>query len=616
MSQIKSSTGLASGLDIGSIVDALINADRASARRLEARKTNIQVQQSGLGALQAQLLSLSTSVLSLKDRNTFTSLAVQNSDTAQLKVTSKLTSLPGQYQFQSVRLASNQRSLSRGFANADSQQIGTAGKLVVSRSRPLNQPTKLELLNGGQGIRRGLIEITDRSGATAEVDLRNVVNLDEVTAAINASGLGVRAETLNGHLVLRDTTGQTASDLSVADLNGGHAAADLGLAQSISAATLTGSDVFTVTEDFTLNLLNDGNRIRHFTGSDDLKFTLADGSAVQVNVDTVTTVGDLLNIINNDTENAGKLSAALQDGRLVLTDLTTGTGTFAATDLSGSNASKVLGLDVAATGDTLTGRRLSAGANSSLLRNLRGGRGITELGELSLTDRTGTTATVDLSQAESLDEVLAAINSATASGNVALQLHAEVNSRGDGIVVRDTSGASASNLVIADVGPGTLASDLGIAVDAAQTEVAGGALGLRSVNEATGLANYSPRGGNVSRGSFKIQDSAGGIAVVNISSSASNIGDVLDRINAAAGINVTARLNDTGDGIVLVDDAAGTGTLTVTEVGGRTAADLRLLGAGVVGDSGKQEIVSRNALIVNVAATDTLTGIASKINSV
>ncbi|MDZ4689405.1 MAG: flagellar filament capping protein FliD, partial [Planctomycetaceae bacterium] len=65
-----------------------------------------------------------------------------------------------------------------------------------------------------------------------------------------------------------------------------------------------------------------------------------------------------------------------------------------------------------------------------------------------------------------------------------------------------------------------------------------------------------------------------------------------------------------------VEDVAGAGTLTVTEVGSRTAADLRLLGTGVVGGSGQQEIVSRNALIVDVAATDTLTGVAAKINSV
>lgn len=616
MSQIKSSTGLASGLDIGAIVDALINAQRAPARRLEARRDNLTIQQTGLTTLQAQLLSLSTTLVSLKDRNTFTSLSVQNSDSAQLKVASKLTSLPGLYQFQSVRLATNHRSVSRGFANADTQQIGQSGQLVLHRARPLNQATRLDLLNGGQGIRRGVIQITDRSGATAQVDLRNVVSLDDVLTAINDAGIGVRATTSGGHLVLSDTTGQTAANLSVSEVAGGHAAADLGIAQSVAGDTLTGSDVYTVTEDFALHLLNDGNRLRQTTGVDDLQFSLADGSSFSVNLDNAATLGDLLAKINDDADNAGKLTAALQNGRIVLTDNTTGGNSLTLTNLNGGNATRVLGLDGAASGGTLTGQRLIAGANSSLLRNLRGGQGITQLGELTLTDRTGATATIDLSQAESLDEVLTAINAATTTGSVKLQITAEINANGDGLVIRDTSGATASNLVIADANGSTLADELGIAVDAAQTEVSSAKLGLRFVNEATSLANYSPKGGAVAKGSFRIQDSAGNQAVISITSAVTNIGDVLDRINAASGINVTARLNDTGDGIVLVDDAGGAGNLTVTEVGGRTAADLRLLGTGVVGPGGQQQIVSRNATVIDIAATDTLTAISSKINAI
>jgi flagellar hook-associated protein 2 len=616
MSQIRSSTGLASGLDIGAIVEALINAERAPARRLEARRENLSIQQSGLNALQAGLLALSNTLLNLKDRNTFTSLALTNSDPAQLRVTSKLTSLPGLYQFQSVRLATNHRSISRGFANADSQQIGTSGQLVISRGRPINQPTKLELLNGGQGIRRGQIQLTDRSGATAQVDLRNVVTLEDVVTAINSAGVGVQAKTLGGQLVLTDTTGQSTANLSVSDVGGGFAAVDLGIAQSVAGSTLTGSDVYQVTTDFTLNLLNDGNRIRQTTGADDLRFALADGSSFAVNIDNAVTVGDLLAKINDDADNAGKLTAELSGGRIVLTDHTTGGDSLVVSNLSGSNATQVLGLDAAANGDTLTGKRLIAGANSALLRNLRGGQGITQLGDLSLTDRTGATATIDLSSAESLDEVLAAINAAMAPGDVKLQIVAELNANGDGLVIRDTSGGTASNLVIADANGGTLADELGIAIDAAQTSVSSGPLGLRSVNEATSLANYSPRGGPVSTGSFRILDSAGNQAVINITSAVANIGDVLDRINNASGLNVTARLNDTGDGIVLVDEAGGAGTLTVTEVGGRTAADLRLLGTGVVGTGGQQEIVSRNATIIDVAATDTLTAISTKINSI
>ncbi|OYW11402.1 MAG: hypothetical protein B7Z55_19370, partial [Planctomycetales bacterium 12-60-4] len=99
-----------------------------------------------------------------------------------------------------------------------------------------------------------------------------------------------------------------------------------------------------------------------------------------------------------------------------------------------------------------------------------------------------------------------------------------------------------------------------------------------------------------------------------VSSATKTVGDVIDLINAASGIQVTARLNDTGDGFVVIDDAGGAGTFKIDEIGGKTAADLRLTGAAVVGSGGQQEIVSRRTLSIDVAATDTLNNVISKLN--
>lgn len=614
MSGIKTTTGLISGIDIGGLVDSLINAERASARRLESRLANTQAVQTGIGTLQAQLLSLTTAVSPLTDRRTFTTLSIANTNPTQLTVSTRSTSLAGNYQFQAVRLASTHRSISRGFANADTQQIGTAGQVVISRENQISRPARLELLNGAQGVRRGTIRITDRSGETADVDLRSAANVDDVVAAINQAGIGVTARTVDGHFVLEDTTGETTSNLIVTEVNGGHAAADLGLLQSVSSSTLTGSDVFAVTSDFTLSQLNDGGGLRNLTGEDELTVTLQDGTELAFDFDGDASLSDILTTINDHEDNAGKLTAELQNGRLVFTDNTSGAGTLTVANANGSNATTVLGLETTAVGNVLTGQRLSAGANSVLLRNLRGGQGITQLGEITLTDRTGETATIDLSAAETLDDVIQAINSAESAGLVPLQITAKLNAHGNGIEITDTSGATASNLIIEDVGGGTVAADLGIAIDSAATSIDSGSLGLRTVNEATLLSTYSPKGGSVATGSFHITDSAGNQAVINVTSSIKTVGDVLDLINNTSGLQVTARLNDTGDGIVLEDDAAGAGTLTVVESGGRTAADLRLLGTGVVGSGGNQEIVSRRALTIDVEATDTLNSIASKLN--
>jgi flagellar hook-associated protein 2 len=610
MTGIRTSTGLISGIDIGGLVDALINAERAPIRRLESRLANLQTVRTGLGQLQAQLLALSTSVAKLADRNTFASLSVQNSSPQQLSVLARSTALPGTYQFQTVRLATSHQVLSRGFANADTQQIGAAGQLQIARGGELARPVTLDVLNDGQGVRRGVIRITDRSGTTVDVDLRNAVTVADVVDAINSQATGVRAEVRGDRLHVTDLTGETAANLAVSDIGNGQTAADLGLAQSVAASTLTGGDVFNVTDQFTLDLLNDGNPLRQAPSADDLSITLADGTTLDIDLDGAANIADVLQKINGHDDNGGKLTAELSDGRIVLTDNTTGSEALAVANLAGSNAVEFFGLTAASSGGVLTGQALSGGMNSVLLRNLRGGQGIDVLGEISLTDRSGATATVDLSNAETLDDVLSAINSAP------LALRAELDAARTGIVIRDTSGSTANNLVIADVGAGTLAADLGIAIDSAADSVSSGNLGRRRLNEASSLDTYSPRGGKVTVGSFRIEDSAGNHAVINITSAAKTLGDVIDRINTATGIDVTARLNDTGDGIVIVDDAAGTGSLAISEVGSRTAADLRLLGAATVGGDGKQRIVSRHAMTIDVAATDTLNSIVGKVNAI
>ena len=45
----------------------------------------------------------------------------------------------------------------------------------------------LSLLNGGAGVERGQIRITDRSGASEVIDLRSALTIDDVVEAINSS---------------------------------------------------------------------------------------------------------------------------------------------------------------------------------------------------------------------------------------------------------------------------------------------------------------------------------------------------------------------------------------------------------------------------------------------
>jgi flagellar hook-associated protein 3 FlgL len=80
------------------------------------------------------------------------------------------------------------------------------------------------------------------------------------------------------------------------------------------------------------------------------------------------------------------------------------------------------------------------------------------------------------------------------------------------------------------------------------------------------------QGQGISPGSLQITDRAGNTAVIDVSA-AVTVGDVVGAISGAAGINVTAALNDAGNGLVIVDDnAVASNNLTVAEIGGGTTA--------------------------------------------
>ena len=616
---ISSTTGLISGLNYQALIQALVLSNTNAITALTNRQNGIKAVRDGVNSLSANLLSLSVSTTQLGLSSTFQNFKADTSDSTQLTAIAQSSAAGGSRSFQVLRLASAQQVLSKGFVNTDQQPVGT-GTISISSGGRLQTETSLSALNGGTRIRRGIIRITDRSGSSADVDLTGAASVTDVLDAINnATGIAVHARANGDHLELQDLTGQSLTNLTVTDKNGGHAAADLGIVQSVAANEVTGTGIYSVTGGFTLARLNDGNQPKFVDNFADLRITLTDPGATNLDVDLSgsLTLNDVIGKINGATGNDGKVTASLSNGRLVLTDNTGGGGAqpLSVSDINGATVVHSLGLDGNVAGNTLTGTKLVSGMNSVLLRNLRGGQGIDQLGEVTLTDRTGLTATIDLTSATSLDEVLSAINSAEDGSGNKLNLTASLNDAGNGLKITDTSGGSASNLIVADVGGGTTAAQLGIATNSASNSVASSSLALRYVNEATSLSNYAPGGLNVRRGTIAITDSTGVQHFTVIPDSAKTIGDIIQRINASTSGKVTAELNETGDGLVLIDQAGGNGQLSVAEAGGKTAADLRLLGTGTTGVDGKSRVSGRQATTIEVTATDTLDTLVTKLNA-
>jgi len=451
---------------------------------------------------------------------------------------------------------------------------------TVSLADVIQPNADLAMLNSGLGVRLGTIRITDAVGTETEIDLSGAQTIQDVIDAINA-GAEVSVLLAGNKLVISDGTGGDKS-LIIEDVTG-HAAADLGIAGRVDAVAKT----------------------------DDQGKTYYEAKIIGEEFYQVRTIGDVLRAINYAEGNNGAVTASFDaTGKwIVLTDNTTGGGTLtvqAATDDQGNALSQALvdlGLDGQAAGGVLTGRRLIPTLDTTLLRSLNGGRGIGELGQIRIVDRAGGESVVDLSGALTVADVLDAINS---SGGAA-QVQAELSDSGLGIVIRDVSGGTGT-LLIEDVS-GTAAADLKIAGQTSQDRLGGGVLYKQIVSENSLLAALNA-GNGVAKGQFRITNSNGASAVIDLTGDdVVTIKDVIDKINEKQ-IDVHAALNDTGDGIVIVDTAGGDLPLKIEDIDSTTAADLHIAGQA---RQGEDRIDGRISVEVEVGAGDGLNDLVERL---
>ena len=621
MGRITSNIGLISGLPITDTVDQLIDVAARPRKLLEARTKDIQNQQVAVNRLSASLLSVQFDLGKLETSTTFASKKATSADPSLVGVSIPSGGNPvaASYQFTPVRQASSQQFISQRFDSPTS--TFTQQALSFRTGGFVAKGIALDELNAGEGVSRGKIRVTDKSGDDAVIDLSYAITVDDVLEAINSNtSINVTAEVVGDQIQLTDNTGQTGT-LSVKEIGSGSTAAGLGLSGiNASGATTTalGTDIFSLHGDTRLSFLNDGNGVSitdHATSVDDLAITLADGTSAGVNLSGAKTISEVIDAINEDSQFAGKVSATIAaDGkRLQITDLTTGSGVLTVSNGVLGTAADDLGLTKSASAGVIAGRRIVSGLKDTLLTSLHGGAGIEHPGNLNFTNRNGVVSVVNLSSAETVSEVISAIN-AQATG-----VTASLNQSGGGFVVTDTTGGTASNFIIGSSVGSTVAQDLKIAQNSASTTVDSGSLDRQSLSEATLLSSINGGRGITTLGDITITDTDGVKKTIDLNSTdsvAQTVGDVIDAINASI-VGVTARINDLGDGIILIDTAGGEGKITVANSSGTTASDL-----GIAGTSSEVDVDGTPTQVLNgttlksleIEDNDTLEDVVEKIN--
>ncbi len=339
-----------------------------------------------------------------------------------------------------------------GILQADGVNSSTiSGKDILS---DVND-RQLDLLNGLSGVSGSWFTITNKSGYTATIDISSARTIQDVIQTINGNtALQVTASfTSNGQgIKLTDTSGGTGT-LSVSDGNG--AAASLGINVTASGSTINGNDILYLTGSSSLQVVGDGKGVDNASGLDDIRIIARDGTTIDVNIDSASTIQDVIDAINNDADNGGKITASLSsDGlRLVITDNTGSTANnLSVQSINSTTTAEDLGIATSVATSSVTGEELISIFGDRLLTALNDFSGITT-GTFTITDRSGATATVSVTSSDrSLADVVSAINS------VSIGVEAEIGSDGKGIIIKDTTGEE-GRLYIED---NTVSQSLGI----------------------------------------------------------------------------------------------------------------------------------------------------------
>lgn len=183
-SNIVSTLGAGSGIDIKALAESLVEAERAPRKaRIDQKITQTEAKISGYGAVKYALSTLKGAFEKINDASEFASIKASNSQPSAFSAVTSSTSGTGSFSIEVLRLATEQRTASESFAARDSS------------------------LNGGQPF---ALNLAIGNGAAQTIQVTTATPAG-VVSAINGANLGVSAQLLNtgsGHqIVLSGATG-------------------------------------------------------------------------------------------------------------------------------------------------------------------------------------------------------------------------------------------------------------------------------------------------------------------------------------------------------------------------------------------------------------------------
>lgn len=447
---------------------------------------------------------------------------------------------------------------------------GTGSVVGFNMSDNITDQTLIQQLNHGQGVRLGTVRISSINGAETVVDLTGTKNVGELKQRLSAAfGDDRITVTLNGsRLIVADSyelqDEDTEQEFKLEDVTG-HSVVDLGLDQDASNHQVRGREILHL--DTLADVLA---AINYATGNDD-------GTGNPLISAQIAADGQRLVL-----QNSAGLAMTITEGThsRALTDLGFVAGTYA--------------------DGAVTGQRILSGVDTVLLKTLRGGQGV-PIGPLTLTVD-GQDVAVDLTGVETLAQAVQRINTA----GQALGVQANLDTNGTRVVLKPTGTGTPTIGLTGDFATALGFTTSGVTLRSADVQ-------RQYVAETTATSSLN-NGRGIGMGTFTIKNGVGQLVTVRLSAgNADTLGDVIDAINNAAttaAAHVTARINDTGDGLLITDSSGGAGALEITDTSGTSAHDLHILGTSTTGS-----VDGSLAFTFTVEAGESLEAFAARINA-
>ncbi len=244
------SPGIGSGLDVASLVQQLVNAERAPAEaRFTRKEARLQAQLSALGSVKSALSAFRSRVSALADAGAFGRMSASSSDDGKVGATAGEGAAAGSYSITVSRLARAHALASAAFSDP-ADVVGT-GTLTIRFGKTVYDPATDTYTSFTQNPEQASLTLTIDSSNSTLAGIRDAINAADagVQAAIVNDGSGYR-------LVLTSKrTGEDYSmEVSVSGDADGSDTDNAGLSRLAFNASATNLDQTVAAQDASLTI--------------------------------------------------------------------------------------------------------------------------------------------------------------------------------------------------------------------------------------------------------------------------------------------------------------------------------------------------------------------------